>query len=197
MPSPRARSSQPLPRPSLLTVTGLFQSKVGRITRLDYCGAPKPRFLNSAGESSIVFYVSKATFIDCFRCSRLENLRAILRTGDSCIWNALILFNTQYHSSSQRRPVPSVPSVLAGTRRTSIRSMTSWRRQTASWRTALGSHHRRLRPIFRSESSKYCRSAGFRRILDCQSAFKTDPRLECAPRTGQDHAAVLTVCRAW
>jgi hypothetical protein len=24
-----------------------------------------------------------------------------------------------------------------------------------------------------------------------------DRTVECAPRTGQDHAAVLTVCRAW
>jgi hypothetical protein len=31
---------------------------------------------------------------------------------------------------------------------------------------------------------------------DCQSALNIDPRLECAPWSGQDHAAVLTVCRA-
>ena len=92
------------PRPSLLTVTGLFQSKAGRITRLDHCGAPKLRFLNSAGKSSIVFYMFKGNV------HRL--LRAIFRTGNSCIWNAFILFNTQYPSSSQRRPVPSVPSAL-------------------------------------------------------------------------------------
>ena len=32
--------------------------------------------------------------------------------------------------------------------------------------------------------------------LTCQSAPKFDPVLECAPRAGRFHAAVLTVCRA-
>jgi hypothetical protein len=31
----------------------------------------------------------------------------------------------------------------------------------------------------------------------CQSASKFDPHLECALSGGQDHAAVLTICRAW
>jgi transposase len=31
----------------------------------------------------------------------------------------------------------------------------------------------------------------------CHSACNFDPLMECAPRSGQDHAAVLTVCRAW
>ena len=30
----------------------------------------------------------------------------------------------------------------------------------------------------------------------CQSAYKIDPQLECAPEGGQDQAAVLTGCRA-
>ena len=30
----------------------------------------------------------------------------------------------------------------------------------------------------------------------CQIASKADPLLECAPSSGQDQAAVLTVCRA-
>jgi IS5 family transposase len=34
-----------------------------------------------------------------------------------------------------------------------------------------------------------------RTYLGCQSAPKFDPSLECAPDGGQNHAAVLTVCR--
>ena len=34
-------------------------------------------------------------------------------------------------------------------------------------------------------------------LLVCQSAPNIDLALKCAPRTGQGHRALLTVCRAW
>ena len=53
----------------------------------------------------------------------------------------------------------------------------------------LESHRREITALF-------CDLRGFTGFTECQSAFKFDPRLECAPRAGRDYAAVLTVCRA-
>ena len=38
--------------------------------------------------------------------------------------------------------------------------------------------------------------AGKTEFLACGTAWKIDPLMECAPRGGQNQAAVLTVCRA-
>ena len=62
-------------------------------------------------------------------------------------------------------------------------------------REGLVMNHKRTYRLY-TEHGLQVRTKKRRKLPRCQSALKFDPLLECAPRGGRDHAAVLTGVRA-